>query len=151
MNKLFLLLAAAFLISSCHRNPENITIVYDTIPTNDTANFEIIKEVNLTFQGVLPCADCGGILTNLVLNTDSSTYKVTETYQGKHSGDTVLTAAGSYIRKLSEGDASIVYQLNSSRPEDVRYFKAKGDSAVVMLDKQQKEIAGKLNYNLLKK
>lgn len=35
-----------------------------------------------TYAGVLPCADCSGIETNLTLSADG-TYSITETYQGK--------------------------------------------------------------------
>ncbi len=151
MKKILLLIAVPFLLTSCNRNPENVTVVYDTIPTNDTTDFHIIEESSQFFSGVLPCADCKGILTEITLNSDSLTYHIQQTYQGKDTGDTILTGTGSYVRNLSAGDASIIYQLNASRPDDVRYFKAKGDSALIMLDKQQKEIKSSLNYRLVKR
>jgi len=138
-------------MNSCNRNPENVTVIYDTIPANTDTDFNIIQETTQSFVGVLPCADCGGILTELEINTDSISYILKETYQAKKDGDSVLTSKGQYIRNLSQGDASIIYQLNSTSPDQVKYFKALGDSAVVMLDKQQKEIVSKLNYRLVKK
>lgn len=44
--------------------------------------YAIEKNIFGTFQGVLPCADCAGINTTLVLQ-ENGTYQLTQEYSGK--------------------------------------------------------------------
>ena len=47
----------------------------------DMHNAQNALDWNGTYQGLLPCASCEGIATELVLNNDG-TYSLTEDYQG---------------------------------------------------------------------
>src|SRR5207247_4698611 len=49
------------------------------------------KSKTTTYEGVLPCADCSGLKTELTLNRNAKTsapetYKLRETYLGKPAG-----------------------------------------------------------------
>jgi uncharacterized lipoprotein NlpE involved in copper resistance len=85
-----------------------------------------------TYQGVLPCADCEGIDTELVLNEDG-TFKRTMTYLGKegepvvNEGSFTWTADGGTV-EMTIGD------------ETARYFV--GESYATQLDMEGNKITG---------
>ena len=87
-----------------------------------------------TYQGVLPCADCEGIDTELVLN-DNGTFKRTMTYLGKEGepqvdeGSFTWTADGGTV-EVTIGD------------ETTRYFV--GEGYVTQLDMEGNKITGEL-------
>lgn len=120
----------------------------------DSAHAELIG----SFEGVIPCADCGGIKTELTLfqdaaNSENNTYTLKETYLGGKTGDTTFTSTGKWdILKGTPSDKeAIVYFLNYEEPDDARYFLKQSDSSVLILDKDQKIISSTLNYSLRRK
>ena len=61
----------------------NITIKKDSSDIGlNKANFSSDSSWAGTYKGELPCADCSGIVTTLVLNNDE-TYTLTSIYEGK--------------------------------------------------------------------
>lgn len=101
------------------------------------------------WAGKLPCADCAGIRTELTLVADGS-YRLKETYLGTRGGDRTTESTGQYVTMHGmPGDSTAeVYHLNPLTPADTRYFKALGDTAVVMLDGMMRPIESRLNYTL---
>jgi len=122
----------------------------------DSANAVLIG----VYEGVVPCADCDGIKTELTLyqdaaNSENNSYTLKETYlNGKaKTGDTTFSSTGKWdiLRGIKGDQNATVYFLNYDDPESTRYFLKQSDSAVVLLDKDQKIIAGNLNFTLRKK
>lgn len=110
------------------------------------------------FEGVIPCADCGGIKTELTLyqdiaNSENNTYTLKETYLGGKTGDTTFTSTGKWdvLKGTPTDKDAVVYFLNYEEPDDARYFLKQSDSAIIILDKDQKIIATNLNYTLKKR
>ncbi|MFT3705895.1 MAG: copper resistance protein NlpE [Agriterribacter sp.] len=112
------------------------------------------------FQGVIPCADCEGIRTELTLyqdaaNSENNTYTLTETYLNtkNKTGDTTFSSTGKWdILRGIKGDATAtVYFLNYDEPEEARYFLKKSETTITLLDKEQHVISTALNYSLEKK
>ncbi|WP_438958047.1 copper resistance protein NlpE N-terminal domain-containing protein [Porticoccus sp.] len=97
-----------------------------------------------SYSGVLPCADCPGIDTNLVLHRDN-TFSLTTRYLGEDdklfesSGTFRWNEAGTGIRLQGLPDNSIHYQI--------------GENQLIQLDKQGQRITGDLadQYVLKKK
>ncbi|PVD54134.1 hypothetical protein DC498_01725 [Terrimonas sp.] len=117
----------------------------------DSANAVLLG----TFEGVIPCADCGGIKTELTLyqdaaNSDNNSYTLKETYLGGKTGDTTFTSTGKWdiLKGIKTDKEAVVYFLNYEEPDDSRYFLKQSDTAVLMLDKDQNIIASNLNYTL---
>lgn len=88
-----------------------------------------------SYAGVLPCADCPGIETNLVLHKDN-TFSLTTRYLGKddqvfkNSGTFRWNEAGTGIRLQGLSDGPVQYQV--------------GEHQLVQLDKQGQRISGDL-------
>lgn len=87
-----------------------------------------------TYQGVIPCADCPGIETTIVLNEDGTFTKVT-VYQDKKDGKfedkgTFTWDKTGSIVTLKVGDDATQYQVR--------------EGSLLMLDTEGKEITGEL-------
>jgi len=94
------------------------------------------------YQGVLPCADCEGIKTSIILKKDNSYNMITE-YLGK--GDGGAYDSGSFIWDASGS----VITLGSG--EEKRQYKV-GENMLLHLDNDGNQITGDLadKYKLMK-
>lgn len=91
---LLLLTGAAFVLAGCQdEQPQQSAkpvaeaqaeIVIDA-PTDNQHTANTALDWNGTYVGILPCADCSGIETQITLNHDGS-YTATQTYLGKEDG-----------------------------------------------------------------
>jgi len=111
-----------------------------------------------TFEGILPCADCQGIKTELALyqdaaNSENNTYTLKETYLGNQTGDTSFSSSGKWdiLRGIKGNPDAIVYFLNYDEPEESRYFLKRSKDSILMLDKEQQIISSSLNYGLVRR
>ncbi|MGN6439857.1 MAG: copper resistance protein NlpE [Agriterribacter sp.] len=164
MKSFFPVLCLAFFYAACSNTSQNTPVTANidsalALKNNggreyDSSHLTLIG----TFEGVLPCADCGGIKTELSLyqdiaNAENNTYTLKETYLGNKLGDTTFNSNGKWdiLKGMKGDDSAIVYFLNYDDPEESRYFLKKGDTTILMLDKEQHLIASELNYSLRKK
>ena len=111
----------------------------------DTAHTaENLLDWNGTYKGVLPCADCEGIKTELELNSDK-TYEIKETYLGKGDGKP-FESKGSF--QFDSKNSSII-ELDKAG-DSRKYFVAEG--YLKALDLEGNEITGALadRYQLKK-
>jgi copper homeostasis protein (lipoprotein) len=114
----------------------------------------------MRFAGVLPCADCAGIRTELTLVQDPrsgepQTYELKETYLGSMSvdGEKTFTSNGRWsIARGTADDATLtVYRLDGGgKAEAARSFERVNDQELRMLDREQKRISSTLNYTLMR-
>ena len=93
------------------------------------------------FKGVLPCADCPGLETELSLtqygpNIAEGTYSLKETYQSRNTQPLQSQGTWTTLRGTPKDDNATVYQLNPDHPEKSRYFLKLDDSTLEMLDEQ---------------
>ncbi|MDX1805300.1 MAG: copper resistance protein NlpE N-terminal domain-containing protein [Alcanivorax sp.] len=119
-------------------------------PANPTAQ-------KTTYSGMLPCADCSGIRTTLVLYRDQfanpTRFELREEYL---KGSTVTLSAiergdwdsTSKVRGTTEYR---IFTINPQDPSGKRQYLKDAVNAIEMLDKDGKRIDSNLNYRLLKK
>lgn len=162
MNKKLLALAClgAFALAACTREPAEPVAdrpaaaePADTAPTtapltptgqgtsSEDAGFDI-KGFAGTFSGTLPCADCPGIDTTLVLDPDGS-YVLTEVYQdspdGRFETDGTWTA---------EADGTQIRLDPNSKSERDRLYAITSDDELAQLDLEGEPIESSLDYSL---
>jgi len=89
-----------------------------------------------TYKGIMPCADCEGIATELVLNKDL-TYVIKTKYLGKGDGK-VLEESGNFVWDKSGG--SITLKGLIDRPSKYKV----GENQLIQLDMKGKPITGDL-------
>jgi copper homeostasis protein (lipoprotein) len=102
------------------------------------------------FSGVLPCADCIGIRTELTLYTRNA-FTLEQTYLGTKDGDRTFQSSGRWTTlrgTTADKDATVFYQLNPDKPAEARYFLKISENEIKMLDREQREIQTKANYSL---
>lgn len=100
-----------------------------------------------TYTGILPCADCGGIRTDLRLYADqpsgqATRYEARETYIGTRDGDRTVDKAGrvKVVRGSASDKEAMVYQLETDRSGTLRNFVRASDNELRLLDREQKEL-----------
>ena|SRR6185295_6905132 len=113
-----------------------------------------VKKVLAVYEGVLPCADCQGIRTELTLFDEDFTYKLAETYLGTRDGDRTVSSGGTWATKrgLTGDPEARIYQLRSDTPGDVRDFLVVDDRQIRLLDRDGRAIESRrLDYTLTRK
>lgn len=100
-----------------------------------------------TYKGVLPCADCSGIDTTLVLNPDK-TFELTEIYQGKNDDDPFVTK-GSWELETGtpQNPQAQVYVLTTETGEKYNYL-VDGANKLTSLDSDKNPIDAPFNLSL---
>ena len=102
----------------------------------DMHNARIALDYYGTYMGVLPCADCAGIETQIQLISDGDQYIKRYTYLGK-SDSRVYSSSGTFEW---HDDGSTITLVGSEEPN--QYFVREG--ALQKLDEDGKRITGSL-------
>ena len=100
-----------------------------------------------TYTGILPCADCAGIRTDLWVYAEqpagaASRYGLRETYIGTRDGDRTVERTGrlALTRGTANDREATVYQLESERSDGRRNFVRAGDNELRLLDREKREL-----------
>lgn len=142
---------AGLVIVSCSKKEETVqtekatdtvsTVANDSIPLGDNSNISV--DWAGTYEGDLPCADCEGIKTTFVLNSDN-TYTLTSEYVGttnktEEKGNVTWSADGNQISITTKDGQTFKYMV--------------GENQLIQLDQEGNKITGPLadKYVLVKK
>lgn len=148
-HSLVLPLVAALSLAACAHSQEpgtEPTNSSDVAPTGRGGTGT--TAIRARYEGVLPCADCTGIQTELMLLADGS-YVIRETYQGK--GDDAFESRGRYNVSSSGTPAdanATVYVLTPAEGENRFFVAANGGQELRLLDSQKQEIASQSPHTL---
>lgn len=142
-------LASIFLVACSKADNKNNqeqtpTAASEAVAVDSAHTAENSLDWNGTYKGVLPCADCEGIETELELNADK-TYELKETYLGKGDGK-AFESKGSF--QFDANNTSVI-ELDKTG-DNRKYFVAEG--FLKALDMEGNEITGDLadKYELKK-
>jgi copper homeostasis protein (lipoprotein) len=105
------------------------------------------------YEGTLPCADCGGIRTELTLFASEGRFALRETYLATKDGDRVVESSGTWTTEHGSGSdsASVVYVLDTGDAQTSRKLIAASEREIELLDREGKRIVSDLNYKLARK
>ncbi|MFY2763461.1 copper resistance protein NlpE N-terminal domain-containing protein [Arenimonas sp. MALMAid1274] len=109
------------------------------------------ERFEISWLGVLPCADCDGIQTRLVLSSDGArqSYLLEETYLGgEGEGENRFVQEGEWREEAGEisDQPAVVYRLD---PEgSSRWFWLQPDGALEMLDGENRPVGNGIDYRL---
>ena len=99
-----------------------------------------------TYSGKIPCADCAGQRMVLTLFPDY-TFRMRRTYVGVNGGeDKDFYELGRWTRV--QDDANRLRFV--SGPNEIQQYRLVGKDRLRMLDRKEKEISSKLNYDLIR-
>ena len=145
MKKLFVLCAFTSIIFTASEKKTESTPATENKSSQkiDDSTSQSALDWDGTYEGVIPCADCEGIKTELTLNQDN-TYTLTEEYIDKNlkvenQGNITWTDDGNSISLKTKDDEYKRYKV--------------GENILFQLDLEGNEITGALaqNYQLKKK
>jgi copper homeostasis protein (lipoprotein) len=107
------------------------------------------QDTERVWSGLLPCRDCQGIDTRLVLRTQAGrrAYLLTETYLGGR-GPNSFNRAGSWteMHRTVGGEPQVLYVLDPDRA--AQRFQLQPDGALEMLDANGKPSGQPVAYRL---
>lgn len=91
------------------------------------------------YSGILPCSNCKGIMTELLLFSNN-TFILSETFLGKkNSQKSILRGELNFERGFGEDDNATVYILNYNKPKEEQYYvRFSHQKKLIKLDKERK-------------
>jgi copper homeostasis protein (lipoprotein) len=106
-----------------------------------------------TFAGMMPCADCAGILTELRLYAEQGRpthYELMETYMGTRDGDRSIGTSGEWATLSGSADdrSATVIQLDLGSVGTRRNFLRAGGDELRRLDSNLKELPSAAPHSL---
>jgi uncharacterized lipoprotein NlpE involved in copper resistance len=151
---LSLILIAAMALMACQQSNKNDekTTENQTVENESQENIKATQDQHNSrnsldwdgiYQGVIPCADCEGIKTKMMLAKDG-TYERTTVYLGR-SEETFIDQG-----TFSWNDDNSIITINLENNDTQQY--QVGENVLFFLDKEGNRITGSLadNYNLTK-
>lgn len=138
MKKLFYVSVMLLAFTACKNNPEKETVeeVVETQQVPDMHTSQIALDWQGVYKGVLPCADCEGIATEVTLN-DDSTYIITRLYLGKD--EATFEETGTF-QWTEDGNGIVLKEKVKDSPT---LFKV-GENHLLHLDQDGEKIEGEL-------
>ena len=144
---------AALALGACGKPAQKAPIPVTTVPASQVIPAAPDKPgeepMVLRYAGVLPCADCPGIRTELTLTRKAKgwaegSYSLSETYL-ERGGPHVTTGDWTTLRGDAVDPDASVYQLDPDHTERQRNFLRVGDDVELKaLDKDMKRWGGKV-------
>ena len=147
MKLCLLALGALIAVSSCNTDSiENNTAntsadSVENMAAPDMHTSETSLDWDGTYKGTLPCADCEGIETTIVLKQDK-TFERTAVYKGKEDGN--FNDKGKF--SWDNNGQVITLEIANENPK----YKVK-EGSIVMVDQSGKENTGELAENYILK
>ncbi|MCX2740264.1 copper resistance protein NlpE N-terminal domain-containing protein [Pontibacter anaerobius] len=123
----------------------------------DKAPAPVMAPPSGTFRGIMACADCKGIRTELILTGGpkdlNRTFTMKQMYVGKPDDKSVVSGSGKWI--LAKGnkqdpDAVILQLIPMEGDLNLMYFQQVSETEVKLLNNRQEEISDSKNYSLRK-
>jgi copper homeostasis protein (lipoprotein) len=145
-----LFVSALLALAACGRDaPSEAGVGAEQADTAEETSPSVAEDFERTWLGVLPCADCDGIQTRLVLRGENGTrrYQLEETYLGA-DGDNVFQQEGEWTEETTqlEGVDTTVYRLDPQGPS--RWFWVQPDGGLEMLEAEGRASLNGIDYRL---
>jgi copper homeostasis protein (lipoprotein) len=141
------ILCVLLLLAACQPQPEQGAPA--TAGGGEQAVPAGAEDTERTWAGLLPCADCQGIDTRLVLRTEDGkrNYLLTETYLGG-SGKTSFNRAGTWteLQYKAGGEPQVTYVLDPDKAAE--HYALQPDGALELLGTDGKQPQDALAYRL---
>jgi copper homeostasis protein (lipoprotein) len=106
-------------------------------------------ELITVYRGTLPCADCPGIVTEILFDSHNVTYREKDVYLERN---VEKNSSGSYNteRGYKKDRNAVVFVLDDDQPEKERRFLKLNDTTLLMLDGEGEVIDTTSSFKLYK-
>ncbi|OGT59710.1 MAG: hypothetical protein A3E01_04410 [Gammaproteobacteria bacterium RIFCSPHIGHO2_12_FULL_63_22] len=147
-----ILLLAVLLLAACQRGQEAAPVAADARGLGSASGpgaEPLADGSERIWSGVLPCSDCAGVDTRLVLRIDGARrrFELTETYIGG-PGETRFSRSGEWIEGVHvvDGESLASYTLDPGAGAQI--FVLRPDGALELLDAEGRPSAQAVDYRL---
>ncbi len=149
--KLFLtgLIICNISLTSCNQKEKNATVTVDTVETDFFQSLDS-SPITITFEGILPCKGCDGILTTIQLIPDSSSFSISEVYKNSNQPDSTIRMFGTYREIAGKDSIQMEYELTLSNSNEVLFYYLENDSVLTKLDPSHHIFPGNIKHSLKK-
>lgn len=158
MKKLSLILAITLLFLSCN-STKNEKLLETPLKDTESGIIEDTNSLNqvTVYEGVLPCADCGGIETVLKIyqgdgTMESHRFELKSIYKGRgQEKPFIKTGNFNLERGLGDDPDGTIYVLNWDKPQAQQIFygyTSKTPNTLYLLNNKREIIKSDLNYSL---
>jgi uncharacterized lipoprotein NlpE involved in copper resistance len=149
------LAAGYFFVSTQKRATTSLSSPTLSVSPGTTTTMTNSSLVLGSFKGILPCADCPGIDTELKLvqlteDSAEGTYTMKSRYLERNVEPYVEAGTWTTLRGTKKDPNATVYQLTAQGQTGSQYFLQVNDDQLKMLDSEQNEIESTMNYTLTK-
>lgn len=117
----YLIAFAAIVLLACNGGSAEATVDEEVPTAPDGHNAQLSIDYEGTYVGLLPCADCEGIETELTLHKDN-TYDLSSKYIGKGDGQPFVSTGvfvwrpdGSTIELQGDTDGAFLYFVGENK------------------------------------
>ncbi|MFM9055349.1 MAG: copper resistance protein NlpE N-terminal domain-containing protein [Bacteroidota bacterium] len=131
--------------TSCNSRENEGEVTVDTV---DTDFFEQLNAANAVkfYEGILPCADCPGVLTTLRIHEDSLTYRLKQEYLVTKGKSRTTEENGAFTRALMQDGIMTMLSLKPNGGSTGLGFQTSGDTLLILLDSDgMRPVVGKNN------
>jgi uncharacterized lipoprotein NlpE involved in copper resistance len=141
-NKIIFLICVSFLFLNCKKEIETEEVKIDNTvkvavkQATDSHNSQNSLDWQGTYKGIMPCADCEGIETEVILNIDL-TFIIKTKYIGKNEGK-VLEENGNFV--WDKNGNTINFEGIKGKPSQYKV----GENRLIQLDMEGNIISGAL-------
>lgn len=137
-----LLAGIAFYISSIQKTQ-------DPLPIDETSELTQNDEpqAEKVYSGILPCADCPGIDTTLILKPDN-TYTQSSIYQERNEDEPFEITGEWNIEKGIPGNEDAEYYVLTEDSGNASYYLIENETTLVQLDQDRNLIDSPYNTSL---
>ena len=147
IQKTIFLMSVLFIMSGCSNSvntPATFEPWYPPVNENGDSIFAV-------FESRIPCGDCQTIKIGLVLYWDRetkepTTYQMSRVYVGKGNGRTVNEGVWTITHGTKLDPQAVVYQLDSSAPQEFQSYWAIGQDILFILDPEMNPRVGDAGY-----
>ncbi|MDP3461810.1 MAG: copper resistance protein NlpE [Bacteroidales bacterium] len=129
-----------FLVFSCQQ-PTNSTQTNNQVQNEQAGTRENV----FLYIGTLPCADCQGIRTEVMLQYNDMTFKLSERYLEK---DDALPYLYEGVFSEINQNEKLIIKLEMPENAGFRYYQKTDNRQLIMLDQQGETIESTLDYSL---
>lgn len=158
LNRLLVALTLVSLLFACSNpsppapppDPATSTAVATSTPAAAAPAPQPVKSSVAVFDGTLPCADCAGIDTHLVLQRDEldrNSYTLRQIYQNEKPSKP-FNSAGTWRMEIRNSNGLALIHIDSGRPGAGKTFRIQEDGSLLMTSPSGEPAASDLDYSL---
>jgi copper homeostasis protein (lipoprotein) len=157
MKKLVVIVLIACQLISCNsKKKEDITKITSEDTENVIEESDSLGQVTV-YEGLLPCADCAGVETELKIyqgdgTIESHKFELTTVYKGKQPYKKFVDQGNYNLeRGLGDDPDGTIYVLNDTKPEAEQVFygySASDPDKIYLLNNKREKIDSKIDYSL---